>query len=78
MPDPTVVTELRFHRTRIFSIFILQYTNIKKLDSKGFLVFVGKGNRKLVGDVGNPEGFPVVLIRLIRKDSEEIVRNEVF
>lgn len=52
--------------------------NIKELDSKGFWVFVGKENRKLVGGVVNPEGFPVVLIRLIRKDSEEIVRNEVF
>ena len=50
--------------------------NLKELDSKGFWVFVGKEIRKLVGGIGSPEKFPVVIIRIIRKGSEEIVPME--
>lgn len=46
--------------------------NLKELDKKGFFIFVGRESRKLVGGVGNPEDFPVLLIRIIRKDSDEI------
>ena len=46
--------------------------SLKELDKKGFFVFAGRECRKLVGGVGNPENFPVLLIRIIRKDSDEI------
>lgn len=45
---------------------------LNDLDNKGFFVFAGRECRKLVGGVGNPESFPVLLIRIIRKDSNEI------
>lgn len=46
--------------------------NLTEMDKKGFWVFAGRECRKLVGGVGNPENFPVLLIRIIRKDSNEI------
>ncbi len=58
---------------RIMSGFNLTQS-IKELDKKGFWVFVGKENQKLVGGIGNPTLIPVLIMRIVRKDSKEIVK----
>jgi hypothetical protein len=47
---------------------------IKKLDEAGFWVFIGKENRILKGGIGKPEDFPVLLLRIVRKTSNEILK----
>ena len=51
--------------------------NLKELDDAGFWVFVGKENRKVTGGVGSPEMFPVLIVRIVRKDSNEIIKYEL-
>ena len=51
--------------------------SIKELDDAGFWVFAGKEKRKLVGGIGEPTDFPVLIIRIVRKDSDEIVKKEI-
>ncbi|MBQ8042704.1 MAG: HNH endonuclease, partial [Clostridia bacterium] len=48
--------------------------SIKELEKAGFFVFVGIENQRLTGGVGNSENFPVLLLRIVRKDSEEIIK----
>lgn len=50
---------------------------IRELDSAGFWVFVGRENRKLTGGIGTPTAFPVLVIRIVRKESNEIVKIEL-
>lgn len=58
---------------RIMSGFNLTQS-IKELDDAGFWVFAGKENQKLVGGIGNPTLFPVLIMRIVRKDSSEIIK----
>ena len=51
--------------------------NLKELDDAGFWVFVGKENRKVTGGVGSPEMFPVLIVRIVRKNSNEINVNNL-
>lgn len=51
--------------------------SIKELDRAGFWVFVGNENRRLTGGIGNPENFPVFLLRIVRKDSSNILKVEL-
>ena len=60
---------------RIMSGFNLTQS-IKELDDAGFLVFAGKENQKLVGGIGNPTLFPVLIMRIVRKDSSEIIKMD--
>ena len=46
---------------------------IKKLDENGFWAFAAIENRKLVGGISEPGNFPTLLIRIVRKDSKEII-----
>ena len=48
--------------------------SIKELDEAGFWVFVGRENQKIVGGLGNPTAFPVLIMRIVRKDNKQIVR----
>lgn len=57
---------------RIMTAFNLT-EEIKELDNAGFWVFVGKENRKLTGGIGLPEICPTLLIRIVRKESDEII-----
>lgn len=61
---------------RIMTVFDLS-ENLKKLDDAGFWVFVGKENRKVTGGVGDPENFPVLIVRIVRKNSSEIIKYEL-
>lgn len=47
---------------------------IKELEDAGLWVFAGKEDRKLVGGIGNPTVFPCLIIRILRMDSDEIVK----
>lgn len=49
---------------------------IKELDVAGFWVFVGVEKQMLTGGRGNSDLFPVLLIRIIKKDSNEIIKRE--
>ena len=60
---------------RIMSGFNLTQS-IKELDDEGFWVFAGKENQKLVGGIGNPTLFPVLIMRIVRKDSSEIIKMD--
>lgn len=60
---------------RIMSGFNLTQS-IKELDGAGFWVFAGKENQKLVGGIGNPTLFPVLIMRIVRKDSSEIIKMD--
>ena len=60
---------------RIMSGFNLTQS-IKELDYAGFWVFAGKENQKLVGGIGNPTLFPVLIMRIVRKDSSEIIKMD--
>ena len=51
--------------------------NLKELDDAGFWVFVGKENRKVTGGVGSTEMFPVLIVRIVRKNSNEIIKHEL-
>lgn len=50
--------------------------SIKELEEAGFWVFVGIENRRLTGGVRNPENFPVLLLRIVRKNNPEIIKME--
>lgn len=41
--------------------------SIREIEKIGFWVFAGKENRRLTGGVGEPEQFPVLLIKIIKK-----------
>lgn len=60
---------------RIMSGFNLTQS-IKELDDAGFGVFAGKENQKLVGGIGDPTLFPVLIMRIVRKDSSEIIKMD--
>lgn len=60
---------------RIMSGFNLTQS-IQELDDAGFWVFAGKENQKLVGGIGNPTLFPVLIMRIVRKDSSEIIKMD--
>lgn len=60
---------------RIMSGFNLTQC-IQELDDAGFWVFAGKENQKLVGGIGNPTLFPVLIMRIVRKDSSEIIKMD--
>lgn len=60
---------------RIMSGFNLTQS-IKELDDAGFWVFAGKENQKLVGGIGDPTLFPVLIMRIIRKESSEIIKMD--
>ena len=60
---------------RIMSGFNLTQS-IKELDDAGFWVFAGKENQKLVGGIGDPTLFPVLIMRIVRKDSSEIIKMD--
>lgn len=60
---------------RIMSGFNLTQS-IKELDAAGFWVFAGKENQKLVGGIGDPTLFPVLIMRIVRKDSSEIIKMD--
>ena len=50
---------------------------IKQLDAFGFWPFVAQETRKLTGGVKKaPENFIVLLLRVVRKSSKEIIRLE--
>ena len=60
---------------RIMSGFNLTQS-IKELDDAGFWVFAGKEKQKLVGGIGDPTLFPVLIMRIVRKDSSEIIKMD--
>lgn len=60
---------------RIMSGFNLTQS-IKELDDAGFWVFAGKENQKLVGGIGDPTLFPVLSMRIVRKESSEIIKMD--
>lgn len=60
---------------RIMSGFNLTQS-IKELDDAGFWVFAGKENQKLVGGIGVPTLFPVLIMRIVRKESSEIIKMD--
>lgn len=49
--------------------------SIKELDRAGFWVFIGKEKRVVTGGIGSPGTFPVFIMRIVRKDSEEIIKT---
>jgi hypothetical protein len=49
--------------------------SIKELDDAGFWIFVGKENRVVTGGIGESETFPVFIMRVVRKDSHEIIKK---
>lgn len=51
--------------------------SIKELDDAGFWVFVGKENRKVTGAIQGAEMFPVLIVRIIKKDSKEIIKHKL-
>lgn len=50
---------------------------IRELDNAGFWVFVGKENRNPIGGFGSPEICPTLLIRIVRKESDEIITSSI-
>lgn len=60
---------------RIMSGFNLTQS-IKELDDAGFWVFAGKESQKLVGGIGDSTLFPVLIMRIVRKDSSEIIKMD--
>lgn len=51
--------------------------NIKELDAAGFWVFTGRKNQKLVGGIQKEMIFPVLIMRIVRKDSQEIIKQNL-
>ena len=51
--------------------------SIKELDRAGFWVFIGKENRVVTGGIGSPSAFPTFIMRVVRKDSNEIIKAEI-
>lgn len=51
--------------------------NIKELDAAGFWVFTGRENQKLVGGIQKEMIFPVLIMRIVRKDSQEIIKQNL-
>ena len=48
--------------------------SIKELDNAGFWVFVGKEDKKLTKSEGHLEEIPIFLVRIVKKDSNEIIK----
>ena len=48
--------------------------SIKELDNAGFWVFVGRENKKLIESEDHSEEIPIFLIRIVKKDSNEIIK----
>ena len=48
--------------------------SIKELDNAGFWVFVGRENKKLIESEEHSEEFPIFLVRIVKKDSNEIIK----
>lgn len=51
--------------------------SIKELDDAGFWVFVGRENRKVTGGIQGSEMLPVSIVRIVKKDSKEIIKYEL-
>lgn len=49
---------------------------LSSLETCGYWVFCGKENRTLSGGVRPPEAFPVMLLRIVRKDNPAIYKNK--
>ncbi len=58
---------------RIMTAFNLT-ESIKELGEAGFWVFVGKEDRVITGGIKEPEICPTLLVRVVRKDSSEIIK----
>lgn len=58
---------------RIMAAFNLT-ESIKELDRVGFWVFVGKEDNVVTGGIKELEIFPTLLMRIVRKDSGEIIK----
>ena len=58
---------------RIMTAFNLT-EDIKQLDRAGFWVFVGRENKVITGGIKDPKVFPTLLMRVVRKDSSEIIK----
>lgn len=48
--------------------------SIKELENEGFWVFVGKEDKKLSKSEGHLEEIPIFLVRIVKKDSNEIIK----
>lgn len=48
--------------------------SIKELENAGFWVFVGRENKKLIESEEHSEEFPIFLVRIVKKDSNEIIK----
>lgn len=51
--------------------------SIKELDAADFWVFAGRENQKLVGGIQKEMIFPVLIMRIVRKDSQEIIKQNL-
>lgn len=60
---------------RIMAAFNLT-EGIEELEKIGFWVFVGIENRKLTGGKGKADNFPVLLMRIVKKDNSEIIKTK--
>lgn len=60
---------------RIMTAFNLT-EGIKELERIGFWVFVGIENRKLTGGKGEADDFPVLLMRIVKKENDEIIKTK--
>lgn len=49
--------------------------SIAELEQAGFWVFVGVDNKRLIDRQGSSEEFPILIIRVVRKDSSEIIKK---
>lgn len=58
---------------RIMTAFNLT-ESIKKIEEAGFWVFVGKEDKVITGGIKEPEICPTLLLRVVRKDSSEIIK----
>ena len=58
---------------RIMTAFNLT-ESIKELDEAGFWVFVGKEDKVITGGIKEPEIFPTLLVRVVKKSSSEIIK----
>lgn len=61
---------------RVMTMFNLT-ESIKEIENAGFYVFAGVENSQLIGGIGEPQNFPVLLIRIVKTDSEEIIKGKV-
>lgn len=50
--------------------------SIEELEKIGFWVFVGMENCKLKDFKGKVDNFPVLLMRIVKKDNPEIIKTK--